>query len=238
MVDFDIVLMGYFRNPINKKALIKFKSKTFRINSITERKQFEVEGWHELDEITDDSLVRHLSGNTFERTTLVICDKPLEGNWYLRLLNEKVAVLSLYQISNILLGNRISLESFIIKTLVKNSVIYHFYGKKFSVNAYSNSHLETRKCLFDFNREKTDIVYNTHSASLCEECIAKFNTKNLPENFRDNVRSDLKSIKADLFYVVEDFIKSRPVLSLFLATLFAISLNVIASYIYEAIKRI
>lgn len=236
MVEFDIVLMGYFRNPIKKNKLKEFDSSIFTIIQITEQRNFEVENWHEVHEVDDASLSKYLKSNTFSRTTLIICDKPLEGNWYLRILNEKVVVLSLYQISNILLDKKIPLEDFILKTLIKNAVIYHFYGKKLSTDAYENSHYETRKCIFDFNIEKTDVIYNTQNAILCDDCCAKFDKKVLPEKFKDKVKSDLEKIKKNLYYVIEDFVKERPVLSLGIASVFGVLLNIVASYMFDYFK--
>ncbi|PIP93516.1 MAG: hypothetical protein COV37_13610 [Bdellovibrio sp. CG11_big_fil_rev_8_21_14_0_20_39_38] len=160
---------------------------------------------------------------------------PLEDNWYARILDENLTILSLYETGDILLANHIKLENFVIKNILKLSAIYCYCGNSLSTKAYGLAHDQIRKCLFDMNYDKSDIVFNTNSAQLCSECDANFDRVNLPEDFKKNLKKDLKKLKKDFFYRVYDFVQTKPKISIVIATIFALFINILSNYLYEII---
>lgn len=235
MTEINLVLFGHIHYPINWDGIRKFQSKLFKIQSFNQISSISQESDGPWFEYSDQNLLNELNDkldNSENRINFLVTKVKLEDNWYVRILNSNTVVLSLFETADLLKSENIKIENFIIKALIKASLIENIY-RKFTPDAYSLAHEETRGCLFDMNYNKYDIIHNTNQASLCTHCSAEIDTKNLPNGFKKDVQKELLKLKKDLFYVISDFIKAHPLVSIFLGGIFGIFINLISSYSYQ-----
>ena len=97
-------------------------------------------------------------------------------------------------------------------------------------------HGDTRGCIFDRNGDKQDIIYNTETPKLCDNCKAEFKKRQVDENIIFKYEYELKKLSKPIIQKIEIFIMKYPLFSVLVSGLFAIALNIIASMIWEKIK--
>lgn len=240
MLKINLVFLGHFKVFIDRKKIKAFKSKIFEIVDVSEQVHVNNADSYPYLEFTDETLKNDVITNletTPNTVNVLVCWLPLEDNWYVRILDEKTVVISLYETGDILMSHHISIENFILKNILKLSTLYNYLGGKLSSDGYSLAHDEIRKCLFDMNYDKSDIIFNTNSANVCSECTSKFDKVKMPTNFHKNLVKELKKLKKDTFYRIYDFIQSKPKVSILIGFIFAIAVNIISSYIYDYLKN-
>lgn len=235
MTEINLVLFGHIHYPINWDHVTKFTSKIFKIGSFNQISSISQESDGPWFEYSDQNLLEELNGkldNDGNKINFLVTKVKLEDNWYIRILNPNTVVISLFETADILKSENIKIENFILKALIKASLIQNIY-RNLSSDVYLIAHEETRGCLFDMNYNKYDIIHNTNQASLCSKCSAEIDTKNLPNGFKSDVEKELQRLKKDLFYKISDFVKAHPILSIIIGGAFGITINVASSYIYQ-----
>lgn len=168
-------------------------------------------------------------------TVALIC-APLEGNYYMRRLGNKVAVLSLFEMAEIVHFSDFTVENYILRNVYELAVLYAANGALFPSDAYSWAHDDVRGCLFDMNANKSNIVFSLHQPKLCDACKARVLSKQVDSGFLPALSEELQRIKKALYFRMSDWVKSHPILALAVAALSAISLNLLASVIFEKAK--
>jgi len=86
------------------------------------------------------------------------------------------------------------------------------------------------------NGDKFDIIYNTESPCICNECKSFINGKNIPEGFVSGLEKELKKIRKPLLSRVETFIKKYPLFSIGLTLFSSFLISVLASLFVEYLK--
>ena len=89
-------------------------------------------------------------------------------------------------------------------------------------------HDETRGCLFDMNGKKADIIYSTSKLILCPQCAAFLQQRELPRNFVENLTTEIRKIRKQLFYRISDFVKKHPLWSIVIGITTQLFIGIIA----------
>lgn len=239
MIKLNIIRLGHIHQPINWKKIESFQSNIFKVDDVTEIPSLSLESNDPWYQYSDDVLREEIAGKLEENKSTInvlVTKVKLENNWYVRVLNKNTVVVSLYEVSDYLSAANILIENFIIKVMIKVSLIQQIY-KELSTSAYDLAHEETRGCLFDMNNFKYEVIHNTNKVSFCSQCSALLDTKNLPRGFKKDTEKDLGKLKKEFFYVLSDFVKTHPLLSVFLTGLFGIIVNTISSLLYDVIVK-
>jgi hypothetical protein len=168
--------------------------------------------------------------------TLAVINVPLQDNYYFRRLKSNVCILSLYETREILKENNLSLENFIIQNSYLSAVVYKENRNKIPESAYSLAHHEIRGCLFDMNANKEDIVYSLAHPNLCPQCSIRLMEKQIPKNFIEDIKKELKRIRKSRFYRINDFIRAHPWWSISITAVSGIIINIVANIIYDFFK--
>jgi hypothetical protein len=168
--------------------------------------------------------------------TVALISAPLQNNYYMRRITESICVISLFQMAEIVRDANFTIEQYIIRNIYELAVIYQSNNALTLPNNETWAHDDTRRCLFDMNIDKSDIVFSLHKPELCTACTARALAYQLPNDFIKNLKNELKKIQKPIYYRMLDWVKGHPILALVFSSLFAISLNLFASYIFEHIK--
>lgn len=230
-----IVTMGSLKYPVRMSYLEGWKSKIIKVtlgSSVGHLPDAEGDNW-EYTSSQLSSLVHEDDNASF--TVALIC-APLEGNYYMRRLGDKVAVLSLFEMAEIVRFSDFMVENYILRNVYELAVLYAANGSLIPSDAYSWAHDDVRGCLFDMNANKPDIVFSLHQPKLCDACKARVLSKQVDSGFLPALTKELQKIKKALYFRISEWVKAHPILALVVAALSAISLNVIASVIFEKAK--
>lgn len=161
---------------------------------------------------------------------IAITDFPITNNYFARRLSNRISVMSLYEVNEILSTHNIPIQNYILLNIYTYSTIYTIF-KNLQPNNDNLFHQETRGCLFDHTDYKEDLVLSTVQPCLCNNCKIKFSSNTYEPNYFKILNREIKRIKKSKFYTIIDWIKMYPIISLFITALLTIILNIISNYL-------
>lgn len=241
----SIVKLGSLKRQVNIKKLQKWDSKLFAINSVHEITYMpQVEHLIDWQYLPDEEVSTNIRHEDNSDITIAITEYKLEGNFYMRRVENNVVAISLFEVGDILQNYRIPIEHFILKNIYEIVTMLHVYRNLPTTREGIPDiiHDETRSCLFDMHGIKTDVVYFfTEKPSLCPQCEANLLQKQLPENFLSILKKEIAKIRKPLFNRIYDFIKCHPVWAIIIAVAsqFCIGLlgGLLANYLFYLLVR-
>jgi hypothetical protein len=235
-----LVVIGHADRVVDFDYLLKHNSKYFqyteieRINNLPscEKNDGYLDVVYSTEEMT--TLLKDIQ---FDGLCIAIMNYRFDDNFYMHRVASNKVCISIFGIESILSKKKISIENFIVKNTYEAFVFCKLYNNLLSPEVYKFPHLDTRGCLFDMNGDKDDIIYNTESPIICDECKSKINQKSIPNNFIRNIQNELEKIKKPAIKRIEIFIKQYPLFSILLTFMFSTVINVISNYIWETISK-
>lgn len=233
-----LVSLGHQSSTLDFRYIKKWKSEIFEIVDRNEiRSLDDAKGFNwEYPDAQLQQVVRPVPGCD---VTIGLCSAPLEDNYYSRRLDNNVVALSIFQIQGILQGNNLRIENFVLRNIYQYSVYFHAFGCRVPSRAEASwSHQDIRGCLFDLNATKVDIIKSMHKPNLCEDCQGRIKKLQIDAGFVPTITRELSCIRRDLFYILSDWVIQHPIWSIAFTGAFGIFLNVLASVIFEKLKRI
>jgi hypothetical protein len=242
-VRIKVVSIGHLPANFNRRKVEKWNSSFFEITGEIERLSLSCNSDGPDWEFTDAALEHELPREPAGDFLIAIVGVPIENNWYTRIVGRNKVVFTFHEIREILDSSHIPLENVIYRLLYAYALPHRAQRGGTNANTIREfSHDETRRCLFDMNGIKSDIVYSCSRPIICPECAEKLKRERVSENIIRTVRRELRAIRKPLFYRFTDFIKKYPLWSLVISGAFAIVLgfagSLLATLVYESlIKR-
>lgn len=237
-LDVALVSLGHQKQPIDGAFLGSWSSKIIKLRygaAIEFTPNAQGRRW-EYPDTQLRELVRPVEGADL---TVAIVSAPIERNFYSRRLGNNLVVFSIHEMTHILNAGHFRIEHFLLRNIYQIAIYFHALGGTVpDSDELSWSHHDIRGCLFDMNSQKTDILYSMHQPTLCDACRTRLRQKQVDSALIPALDNELRRIRRQLFYQAVDWVKSHPIYSLLITAVFAISLNVIASIIFEKAKRL
>jgi hypothetical protein len=148
-------------------------------------------------------------------------------------LSDQVCVVTFYEVAGILAAENLQSDTFILRNIYEVVSMWHEFGGKLGIGGYAVHHEDTRRCLFDFNADKRELVRSTERVCLCPQCKARLLGTAVPLGFVGRLEKELKRIKKPWGYRLFDFVKAHPFISLGISAAVSLGLNLVATAIYE-----
>lgn len=234
-----VATVGHMPADFNRQKIKEWVSSVFEIADEIESYSLTCDsdgyGWEFTDQALEGVLPNQFNGEFL----IAIVNVPIELNWYSRRLSANRAVFSFHEIKEILRFSNIPLENVVYRLLYAYTLLYKRSGNRIPETAEHTSFTydETRGCLFDMNGIKTDVVYSCHSPTICTDCVERLKREKVSDETIAQCQTGIKKIRKALFYRIADFVKQHPLWSLAISMATALTLNVVASYVYDAIKK-
>lgn len=228
-----LVSLGDLPYDFDIKKIEKWTSKVFEINEKIETYQLPRKSDLDGHAYSDKSLTEKLPDKFNGDILIAMTSVPLELNWYSRRLSKNRVCFSFYQTADSLIPNNIPIENLVLKMLYSYTLIYRRFGNRLpeSIESTDFTHSDTRKCLFDFNGIKSQVIHSSIKPIICEECTAQLLSEKVSKELIDNIKKELPKINKNIFYQISDFIKKRPILSIIISILTALLIGIIGSII-------
>ena len=154
-------------------------------------------------------------------------DTVIEGNYFgKRILDNNVYIISFYEVDKILKAEQINLTNFAITVIYRYITRYIITGKMLV-------HDETKGCIFDMCGDKNDVIYFSQKPILCDECLSKLKQYKVSDEYIKVLKKELSKIRKSKYYVISDFIKYHPYISLSIGVLGSLLINIISNLIYD-----
>jgi len=231
----SIVSVGSLKYSVDMKYLENWRSRIVTIKhgaSISHIPNAVGTSW----EYTDGQLIDLIHEEEDADFTFALINAGLESNYYLRRLGDKVCVLSLYEMAEIVKSSNFTVEHYILRNIYEILAFYVEYGGAVPTHAYNLAHDDVRGCLFDMNPNKTDIVFSMNKPFLCDACRARMMAKQISAGFMSALDSELIRINRSLYFRIVEWIKAHPVCAILGTALSTIAINLASNFIFEVIK--
>jgi len=231
----SLVILGNLKYPLSIAELEAWHSQIISIEhgaSVGHLPDADGDDW----EYPDHQLLKVLGADTNADFTLGVINAPLEENYYMRRLSDKVAVLSIHQMADIIRYSDFTIEQFVLRNTYELAVLFAANGKLIPSDYTTWAHDETRGCIFDMNASKSDIVFSLNKPVLCPACRIKVSEKQVPADLLVNLDKELKRIQKTLYVRIVEWIKCHPIFALGITALTGVALNLIASILFEKAK--
>jgi|GEM_PF-6314660 hypothetical protein len=233
-VKIHIKILGGLKHKLDINKIKKWRTSFFEISQIDVLNALPNTITSENDWCYSDKQIRNIIGDTSDSQIVVaIINHPLERNFYVRKITDNCCVFSLYETADIVLQNDLKIEHFIIQNLYFIAAVYYKYKKILPTDYFAITHHDIRGCLFDFNAHKEDLVYSLGKVSICDDCKASFDNSIVPKDFVKNIKTELKGIKKSRYYILRDFIKRKPIFSIFIGVVVTLTLNILGSFLFS-----
>lgn len=234
-MNISLVTLGHLKYPFKKKDLTKWKSGLLKITCSAEVMLLPDPEGHR-QEYLDRQLLNLIQSNQKAEITVALIDAPLENNYYMRVISKSTFVISLFEMAEIVRDANLTIEQYIIRNLYIIAVVCVSRNPAIPFDYSKWAHKAIRGCLFDMNMDKKDIVFSLGKTAICDECTTRTQSYQLPNGFIKNLKNELKKIQKPIYYRMLDWVREHPIWALVFSALFAISLNLFASYIFDLIK--
>ena len=234
MKNIKICKIGHFNHSMDLKKLKDWKSNYFKIIDTDTVACIDVN--HFLDGYIYPSEKIKADMGVDENgidIKIAIIDQPLEDKYYMRSLDNKKGVISIFPVIDILRDEKIPLENYLLRCIYEIVILLYESSGSVDENVYMIPHHETRCCLFDMNVFIERVIFSSVRPIICSECKSRLEKKTLPDNFVKDIEKELKKIKRPIYYRIESEVKKRPFFYLALTAFFAIILNFTANLIYD-----
>jgi len=241
MVNVNIAIAGYLPASFNKNIFKSYKSDLFKIvqpvseYALTARP---ASGW-EYTDIEISSLIPDDFDGDFQ---LILLNIPLEENWFSRVIGRNKIAATFYDVQSTLQHNNIPLENHVLRILYSYSLMWLAGNRTLPSTADESwiAHGETRRCIFDMDIDKRDIIYSCNRPVLCDACNQNLIEMRVSKNNVEAASEEIKHLRKRTYYRIFDFVKSHPVLSFILSIAMTVIIGVgsslAASFLFEKLK--
>ena len=230
-----IVKIGASRHTDIWKFVDKIKktpnySKILKITEVTEVDLPDADcyGWS----FSKESLAHKVTVNESVDIAIGFIDQPFSDNYFAHRLTDNTGIVSFFEIDNIFADANVNEKNFLLLMIYESVLIY--YTKANIIRDIH--HDDIRSCLFDMCGNKKDIIQSATSPCICYQCENTLRKQELPKGLLDTLKQELKRIKKPLFFRIKDWVKAHPILSLLVTFMSSVIINVISSFIYDALK--
>ncbi len=172
--------------------------------------------------------------------SVVIVNRPLEGDFFSRRISDKLIAVSVFEIDALNIHEGIKVEMFLTRFIYGFVTIYLCFNNSLPTNGTVAEleliQMEAKGCLFDFCRYKPQVALFFRQPKISPEAITKLRTKPLPENFIEALNKEIQKLKIGRYYKIKDGLKENPVTAI-LMTFFVglIFSELLGNYIYDLI---
>ncbi len=232
--------LGYIPFSINDRKLTSWNSEIFIIDNRIDSYTFQLDSDTDFWGYSDKTLEKELSKNSDFDFHITITNVPLENNYYARRFSDNRIVLTLSDISDILLTENITFENYIMRNIYRYCLVYLMYGNRIPTMSEDTdfTHDDTRGCIFDFNGNKAELIYSLNKPNICSDCQLRLKGQaqyKVPNQIIELANKEIKRIKKSTFINLMDYVKKRPLLSLILSFIAGVLMSILGAWIYNSI---
>ncbi len=232
----EICSVGHQKFPFSTRILRKWKSELFEV---TEFRDVQLLPNSDGDDYTysDESIANVFPvTSTEDSIQFGICSVPLADSFYLRPLSEHSCILSLSELGLLLQAQNRRIEDFILKNLYLAVGVHALKNSIGLEQALQVVHDESRGCIFDMNPNRADAVFSMERLSLCADCKAKLQRASLPHGFLEQFEREIRRIRPSLYQRIEAFVKKQPLVSILVAVVVGLSLELLGNFVYDWLR--
>ena len=233
MINIDILKLGDV-NSLNIQEIKNFatQSRIFKINEVVTSPNAEILSQPRQTLLDADliKIARHTPNVNF---TLIVVERPLEGNYFSRRLDEKNIAVTINGLLPLKFHEGISMEKYMLRFILGFSTMCEAYGG-LKQEAGEVMQLNPTGCLFDMAIDKTTLQKFFLKPKLSTSAESILEGKTLPDNYLGILKKEIQYLRIGYRYRAIDKSKKYPFVAAVLAFVFALVMyELLGSYLYD-----
>lgn len=234
-IKIKLISLGLLPFKFDKEGIENWTSDVFELTDKIETHKINQKPAGQSHEYLDSQLLKDMPKHDNCDFMIAMTNVPLENNWYSRRLADNTVCFSFFELADVLRSNNIPLENLLYRLLYSYTLIFKRFGNRLPSMTESTNfiHSDTRKCLFDFNGIKSEIIFSTVKPIICDECTARLQQEKVSKETIDQIKKELKRINKLFYYRLTDFFNERPFVAITLSIGGSLALGIIGSIIYD-----
>lgn len=169
--------------------------------------------------------------------SVAIVNRPLEGNFFSRRINDKLLVVSIFQIETLNIHEGINLEMYLSRFIYGFITIFLSNNNSLPTTTdLIDPNRNASGCLLDFCLYKSQVAMFFRNPQISPEALTILRRKPLPENFVNSLNKEIQNLKIGLYFRLMDWLKVNPIKSILLTFFVGLIFSeLLGNYIYESI---
>lgn len=237
------IRLGILGHLPHSSEIIKIKDWNSKLFEITSISSYNFTGCSDGPnwEFLDANIEKELPERSEEDILIMITNVPLEDDYFVRRFPNNRICITYSGMSDILIYNDIPLKNLLLRLLYSASLVFKKYDRIPLISEVKFTHDDPRGCIFDMNgADKKDIIYSTNKPEICNSCVESFINNNIKNNsvkakLINKVQLELQKINKGLYFEIADHIKKHPIIAIIFSSFAAITLDIIAHFIYASL---
>lgn len=237
MTNIELIQLGD-TYPVDFQKIKKFgtSSSIFKIDQISEINNAKILNT-ELIGLSDIDFNFLTSRKIKSDFSVVIVNRPLQNNYFSRRINEKLVVVTIFDIEALNIHEGISIDMYLVRFLLGFSTIFQAYNG-LSEQAKELMQPNATGCLFDKSIYKPQIAAFFRQPKLSPAVITLLSEKTLPKNYLTDLQNEIKKLKIGHYYRLKEWLKGNPIKAIAITFLIGLILSeLLGNYIYDLIKN-
>ena len=242
MTYIDIIGMGD-TYPVNYKKLKTNgeHSNLFSIVRIIEIPNPDVLNRENKFRLMDEDFNFLTNRQTEANFSVVIVNRPLQGDFFSRRISEKVIAISIFDIETLNIHEGIKIEMYLTRFIYAFVAIFQSYNKSLptpeAITADKLIQNEAKGCLFDFCRYKPQVAIFFREPKISTEADVVLRSKALPKGFLSTLKKEIRTLKIGRYYKLSDWFKENPIMAIIFTFLVGLIFSeLLGNYIYDLVS--
>jgi hypothetical protein len=158
--------------------------------------------------ITDEQLSM-LSASAGYDFAIGLIERPLENNYFTRLVNENMVVVSTYDYYYLRNDYNLPIENFVYRFILAFALVHRTYGR---INADWTEllHNNASGCLYDYSVQKSHIFLFFKNPSIDISVRLRLRNLGIDPDFLQSVEYEMKRLKVDHYQRLKDWMVTNP----------------------------
>ncbi|MDD3419807.1 MAG: hypothetical protein PHE78_04295 [Candidatus Gastranaerophilales bacterium] len=234
-----IIKIGHLPIEFKSYKLLNWKSQLFEIIGNIETYDLPTNSDGNSWEYTDNNLRQSLPQNENANFTIAITNVKLENNYYSRRIAENYAVITFYEMKDILGYANIPLENILLRIIYAYTLVFLMFQKLPNMDIRSFTHDETRGCIYDMTGgDKAEVIYSCNKPKICDECKMKLKQNKISSEVLQTAEKEISKIHKELYYTMVDIFKKHPISSFLIIIILSTIISDITNHSLKLILNI
>lgn len=231
MIHIDLFLLGYVWD-FNLKAISGLLNGPSRVITASIQEPIRKIGEPNLFDMgySDSSLFKLFPSKDDRTFQVGITAIPLEDNFFTRSEKPNSIAITIFQVDELCEKSGRTKEEYVVHTILCQLLWAQYKERRPSAGYDELFHLETRGCLFDVCRNKSDIVIGLRSCQIDSDCMDKLIKADVSEKIVREAKKILDRIRTPSFLQTFQLGMKNPLFSFILGGLvLGLFINVLSS---------
>lgn len=166
---------------------------------------------------------------------ILVINRGLPGAWFTRRVNDRAAVISLFDMGLLSHYEGIRIEMYVARFVYGLSAIHDSHGHTLPEEHLVNGlmQLESQGCLFDFCKIREDVVKFFRKPHVSVHALQYLGGRVLPDGYTAALQREVLRLKVGLPYQLKAWLSNHPLIAMVLPFVLGVTTGVLGNWVFR-----